>query len=523
MRRRTLIAFAGYLALSLLLIGRHVLGDPQHLCACAPGSDPPAYMWALRWWPYALTHAANPFFTHVVWAPNGANVASAALIPLPSLALWLLTAAAGPIAAYDALVLLSPALAASTAFVLCRRVCGASAPAAIGGLIFGFGSYELAHALGHPNLALVWLVPLIAWLALEYERFGRRRYVTLMSLALAAQLLSSTEVLAGVLMFGALALILARRLRTLLAPTVLAGVIAGALCSPYLLYSAVRAVPHGPPDAGNRFATDLLSLFVPEQFTALGHGWIDTTAFPGGVAEHGAYFGLLLLAAFALSRPSRLLAGVFALSLLAALGSHLFIDGTRTIPLPWALAGQLPVLRDLVPARLIVYAWLALSVAIALWLAPGGRRRWAAVLLGVALIAPNAAAFRSRPSLPALFSAPARVFTPGEVVLAIPFGQRGSSMLWQAQSRFYFRLAEGYLSGVPPAEFLRAEPLAPTLIAGRLPAPAELAGFLARHAVRHVVIDPPQAGGWPGALQALGWHASSQGGALLFSPPAGGP
>jgi len=504
MRRRASLAFLGYLALSAVLVARHGLAGPGHNCACGAGADPATYMWALRWWPDALTHGMNPFFTHLVWAPNGANVASAALIPLPSLLLYPVTAAFGPIVSYNVLVLLSPALA--------------------GGYAFGFGTYELSQSLGHPNLMLVCLLPLIVLAAIEHPRMGRSRYVTLMAALLAAQLLTSTEVLASVVLFGALALVLARRVRALALDTALAGLLAAAICSPYLLYSVVRAVPHGPVDAGNRLAADVLSFVLPGPITLLGSG-----APSANVAESGAYIGIPLLLALVLyllrarGLAARVIAGVGGASALAALGSHLLVDGNRTIPLPWDALSRLPPLNDVVPDRLIVYLWLALAVALALWLAHAGLARWTLVVVGLALLLPDGKLWNARLRLPTFFSTSAyrRVLRPHEVVLVVPFAGLSSSMLWQAQTDMFFRMPEGYLSGVTPAEFLQGEPLTRSLLAGAVP--TELGGFLSRHRVGHVLIDAGAPGGWPAQLAVLGWRSVAIGGMVLFSPPDAGP
>jgi hypothetical protein len=42
----------------------------------------------------------------------------------------------------------------------------------------------------------------------------------------------------------------------------------------------------------------------------------------------------------------------------------------------------------------------------------------------------------------------------GENVVVFPYGFRGDSMLWQAESDFWFRMAEGYLTPKPPEPFI---------------------------------------------------------------------
>src|SRR5690349_2326076 len=73
--KRLALAAAGiYAGVSVALFGRTILG---HLTTAYVGSgiDATLAMWALVWWPYALRHGINPFFTDRLWAPHGASLA----------------------------------------------------------------------------------------------------------------------------------------------------------------------------------------------------------------------------------------------------------------------------------------------------------------------------------------------------------------------------------------------------------------------------------------------------------------
>ena len=201
-------ALAVYGVLWVALIGRVAVTDPAHRCACPGDSDPATYMWALVWWPHALVHGLNPFVSHVVWVPEGGNVAAAALIPAAAVLVSPITAAFGPIVAYNVLSLLGPVLSAWLTFRLCRYVTGRWGPSLVGGYVFGFSSYVLAHMLGHPNLILVFLVPAAVHLVLLWldERVSARRFFLLMTGLITLQFLLSTEVLLTMLTFGAVAL-----------------------------------------------------------------------------------------------------------------------------------------------------------------------------------------------------------------------------------------------------------------------------------------------------------------------------
>ena len=56
-----------------------------------------------------------------------------------------MTLLAGPIVAYNLAAVLMPALAAWTAYLLCRHVSGALWPSVVGGYVFGFSGYMLGQ------------------------------------------------------------------------------------------------------------------------------------------------------------------------------------------------------------------------------------------------------------------------------------------------------------------------------------------------------------------------------------------
>ena len=119
---------------------------------------------------------------------------------------------------------------------------------------------------------------------------------------------------------------------------------------------------------------------------------------------------------------------------------------------PWP---TLPVYDNIYTVRLMLYAFLAGAVIVALW-AASGARRWLRIAL------PVLAAISLAPSLghhhwDAKLAVPAfiadrdykRCLAPGENVIAIPYGYMGNSILWQALAGFRFRLAGGSLGDQP--------------------------------------------------------------------------
>lgn len=537
---RAVGAFALYAVASVLLLGRHAVSDMGHVCTClGGGGDPPTYMWALRWWPHALTHGLNPLFTHVAWSPVGVNVAAAPMIPLPSMLLWPLSAAFGLLPAYDLLTLLSPAVAATAMYLLCEHLTRSTLPALVGGWLYGFSSYELSELVGHANLMLIALPPLavLAVLLRLERRIGRAAFIAAAAGLIAAQLLTSSELLATSCAFGALAfavawLALAPAQRAgvgeVFRETIAAGLLAALITSPYLYYSLIRARPGPQPGAATTLVSDLAGLVVPTRVTLVQYAQGTAARLPGNIAEQGAYFGIPLICAFAAALwalrrtpAARVLAAVAALGLLLSFGSRLSVAGQGTLPLPWKVVEHLRIANALVPDRIVLFTWFALALAVALWLAAPGRfklARWALVLAGVALILP-APATLSRPDLPALFAGSSykRVLAPGSVVLALPYGYHGYSMLWQATTGFAFRMPEGNLSSVPPLRFRRDLTVARLLANPPLPvSTAELGAFLRRYRVSTVIVDQLAPEAWPAQLAALGLTGRPQQGAIVY-------
>src|SRR5579885_620000 len=114
-----LVAALVYLALSLIWFGRYIVG---HLSDSymGGGTDPICHIWAIAWWPYAISHWINPLITHALWAPEGYNLVWATSITGPSLVVYPITRVLGPVVSYSLLSLGAPSAAAFSAFLVCR-------------------------------------------------------------------------------------------------------------------------------------------------------------------------------------------------------------------------------------------------------------------------------------------------------------------------------------------------------------------------------------------------------------------
>src|SRR5260370_395013 len=111
-----------------------------------------------------------------------------------------------------AAVLACRVLAAGRAFLLCRYVGARYAPALVGGYIFGFSPYVLAHIyVGHLTLLPIFPVPLAVLLfALRLDdAIGESGFVAAFALVIVVQFLFAVALVAAMFFFALLLLALA--------------------------------------------------------------------------------------------------------------------------------------------------------------------------------------------------------------------------------------------------------------------------------------------------------------------------
>jgi hypothetical protein len=196
--------------------------------------------------------------------------------------------------------------------------------------------------------------------------------------------------------------------------------------------------------------------------------------------------------------------------------------------MPWAIVGRMPLISIALPIRLMMYAFLVVAVMVAMWLASPAARpltKFAVAATIVASIAPNPrTSFWVSPlDLPAFFTdgTYANEIQPREIILPLPWGQRGNSMYWQLQSDMYFRMAGGW-TGIAPFEFARM-PVANYFYGGiDLPeAGDQLKAYIARFGVRAVIADPKEENfdSFKQTLDSLGVGGQNEKGVWIYKIP----
>ena len=147
--------------------------------------------------------------------------------------------------------------------------------------------------------------------------------------------------------------------------------------------------------------------------------------------------------------------------------------------MPWWLGEHLPLLREALPVRFSLYISLVTSIIVALWLASLNDSQstigYMLAMLAMLTLLPNIRGKRAYwftdlrdLDIPAFFSDGEyrQTLKQEDNVVVLPHGHLGYSMLWQAQSDMYFRMAGGYVTAYTPTTFARS-PMVQMFYAGQ--------------------------------------------------------
>ncbi|UVI34468.1 hypothetical protein [Brevibacterium spongiae] len=499
-RLRPWLWFTVLLCLGSLVVFGSVAADPGG-SVVASNDDTSLFIWWLGHGAAVLAdllgfgsgHTGGLLYTESMNALGG-GVNGAWNTSLAGIALLLapVTWAAGPIVAYNLLILSIPVLNSLATAVLFRRFMG-RLPAFIAAGGVGFSSYVIAQLGGHPNLAFAITPPLTAWaiLALLGSAHRGRRHVSLIGLGfgllLGFQFYVSTEVLAGtflaaVCFFICLA-VFGHRLHPVRAwlSLALGSLIAAAvalLCAiPLLLTMTGANAPAGAIRPHGVWNTDLLDPILPAAPAWLSGG---VSPLPRVMdidpAELGAYVGapallaalIIVLAALRKTPravPVRIAAATGVLVFVLALGSPILLGGNVLAETgPFALVEAIPVLNNILPMRLVLHSTIALFAILGIgldWALAHRHLIRARILSG--LLALNVICVVPAPQTAHDVTVPdfytqsiAEVVPAGSVVKTFPRPlawaepHADEAMVWQAVSGFRYRETGGYFIGSSP-------------------------------------------------------------------------
>jgi len=386
------IIFVLYVALAFLFTLPNSI-HPTH-SLLGRGGDNYLHAWFLWEFARAVAHGQNPFHTSLILYPIGANLTWATTDILGQIMAVPFSLLLGPILTYNLSLVLQLALGAFFARLLCQRVSGDAAAATIGGIVFGFSPFLLAHAQGH--LSLVTAFPLPIYVLALGRLLGKEKPSwkdgVLLGLALALVALGNYEYALIFVLFSLVILAIDLGgagfplLKKLWAPVLISVAVFFLCLSPILLmmlkdYGVTRP---GSLQNATSYSADVFSFFVPSLQQSLFGRYVQElpTRFfvgPGGI-EGIEFIGLavLILAVIGccVARGNQrrwagraMVAGiVFAL---LSLGPTIHILGRRSVlPAPAAPLYKLNVMRFLQePARLSIVTTLCVALLASIGLA----------------------------------------------------------------------------------------------------------------------------------------------------------
>jgi hypothetical protein len=465
-RHRPLVMLILFTALAALWCIRTWVHGASRGPIGASHGDPILYVWYLAWLPHALAHGHSPFFSTYVMAPDGANLLANTSIVLPSALFLPVTKVFGPVMSLNLLIVVGIALSAWAAYFACRQITGHELGSAVCGLLYGFSPFMRSDMI-HPAVGIIVFPPFA--LAVLHELIVRQRcraevVGVVLGLGSVAQLLTGEELLATTVIMAAvfvLVLALSRRDQVRLrAPHVVRGLVVAAIIGLVLGGPVVAYQLYGPRHMQgpllntNIYSADLAGFIIPSRLQLVSTEGLQHLS--DRWRQQDVYLGLplVVVAAAAAWRMRRRLAArtaaiVGAVSLVLSLGGSLRVLGHEThMPLPFRPFTHIPLLQNVIPARLAVFTLLAAAVLVALLIQdvakePAGRQRlWlGAVALGMVFVIPTTPR-ASTLTYPPFFS-DTDAIPAGANVLFAPFGSDLFPMAAQVKNEFRYRLPQG--------------------------------------------------------------------------------
>jgi hypothetical protein len=369
--------------------------DPYRHGVSYNEGDQAFFEWLLGYGIQILRHGADPFFTDLMNAPLGVNLAANTSITVYAIAFAPLTALAGPQISYVTILTLNLAATAFAWYLLfARYAVRHRAAAAIGGLFCGFAPGWISHANGHLNWTAGWVAPVILWWVFKLRESRRWLLIgvvlgLLMAIgfSIAAEMLFYTALAIAVFVIawscsrGTWAAARAALPRTLGALGVSA-VIAGALLAyPLYMHFAGPQSFEGTGFDQRRFVEDAAAYFNYPYLSLAGFVGLQRGDLASNQTEGASFFGAPLLilvtvgavllwwrASRARKATVRAVTIVGVLFAVLSLGPRLnwFNEEFRNVPLLYAAVSHWPIFNAALPARMALVVVCAIGTVLAL-------------------------------------------------------------------------------------------------------------------------------------------------------------
>ena len=369
--------------------------DPYRRGVSYNEGDQAFFEWLLGYGNQILHHGADPFFTSLMNAPLGVNLAANTSVTFYAVMFEPLTAYAGPQISYVTILTLN---LAATAFawylLLARHAVRHRGAAAIGGIFCGFAPGWIAHANGHLNWTAGWVAPVILWWVFKLKDSRRWPLIGVLlgllmaiGFSLAAEMLFYTALAAMVFVIawscsrGTWPTARAATLRTLGALGI-AAVVAGALLAyPLYMHFAGPQSFEGTGFDQRKYVEDAAAYFNYPYRSVAGFFGIQRGDLASNQTEGASFFGgplLLLVTVGAVllwwraPRPRkatlRALTIVGLLFAVLSLGPRLnwYTEEFRNIPLLYAAVSHWPIFNAALPARMALVVVCVIGTLLAM-------------------------------------------------------------------------------------------------------------------------------------------------------------
>jgi hypothetical protein len=145
----------------ILHFGTHVAGGR---------SDMWFFTWNIWWSTQSIAQGESPFFTPLLYYPQGASTMFTTLLLPATIFFPLLDSWVSLIPYYNSVILFGFWSSALTAYVLALYLTGSIPASFLAGLIYGFIPYRVEHAAGHPDIVMGAWLPLFLLCVLALMR-----------------------------------------------------------------------------------------------------------------------------------------------------------------------------------------------------------------------------------------------------------------------------------------------------------------------------------------------------------------
>jgi hypothetical protein len=389
--RPLIFAFALYAGLTVVVTWPLAAQLGTHI----PGlvGDSFVHLWTFEWVKKSLLLGQSPFFTNMLFYPQGTTLVFHNIAWMNILGWLFLQSFMGGAAAYSLVHMSVLTFNGYATFLLAREVTQSDRASFVAGLVCAFWPFILSHQ-DHPNLIFIGWIPLALIFLRRMFANGRLQDALLVALFLILtgitrlQVLIMAAPLVGLYVLFVLINEKATRtwqiLKLLLMIIVVTGLCLLPLAAPLLVSQITRTYPQDLFVDEKLYVTDLLGFVVPSRYhplwgqQALGWSWqlagnMSYVPFLGFTTLALSIFGVL--GAWCKARFWLIAALFYGIM---ALGPYLMINGHPTeIPLPYVLIEEwflVQVIRH--PERLNVMLSIPMALLAGLGVTVLFRRKW---------------------------------------------------------------------------------------------------------------------------------------------------